>query len=63
MEVERPAENGDTVNIDFVGIRDGEAFEGGTGENYDLVLGSGSFIDGFEEGLVGAVKGRSCPWI
>ena len=58
VEVERPAENGDTVNIDFVGIRDGEAFEGGTGENYDLVLGSGSFIDGFEEGLVGAVKGQ-----
>lgn len=58
VEVERPAENGDMVNIDFVGIRDGEAFEGGTGENYDLVLGSGSFIDGFEEGLVGAVKGQ-----
>ena len=58
VEVERPAENGDTVNIDFVGIRGGEAFEGGTGENYDLVLGSGSFIDGFEEGLVGAVKGQ-----
>lgn len=58
VEVERPAENGDTVNIDFVGIRDGEAFEGGTGENYDLVLGSSSFIDGFEEGLVGAVKGQ-----
>ena len=58
VAVERPAENGDTVNIDFVGIRDGEAFEGGTGENYDLVLGSGSFIDGFEEGLVGAVKGQ-----
>ena len=58
VEVERPAENGDTVNIDFVGIRGGEAFEGGTGENYDLALGSGSFIDGFEEGLVGAVKGQ-----
>lgn len=58
VEVDRPAENGDTVNIDFVGIHDGEAFDGGTAEDYDLVLGSGSFIDGFEDGLVGATKGQ-----
>ncbi|OUQ17193.1 trigger factor [Lachnoclostridium sp. An14] len=58
IEVERPAQNGDTVNIDYVGMRDGEAFEGGTDQGYDLVLGSGSFIDGFEDGLIGAVKGQ-----
>lgn len=48
---------GDIVNIDFVGKKDGEAFDGGTGEDYDLTIGSGSFIEGFEEGLVGAKKG------
>lgn len=58
VEVDRPAQNGDTVNIDFVGLHDGVAFDGGTAEGYDLVLGSGSFIDGFEDGLVGAVKGQ-----
>ncbi len=50
---DRPAEMGDTVNIDFVGKRDGVAFEGGTAEKYDLTLGSHSFIPGFEEGVVG----------
>ena len=49
-----PAENGDTVVIDFEGFVDGEAFEGGKGENYPLTIGSGSFIPGFEEQLVGA---------
>lgn len=53
----RAARLGDTVNIDFVGMKDGEAFEGGTGEDFDLELGSGSFIDGFEDGLVGAKTG------
>lgn len=48
---------GDIVNIDFVGKKDGEAFDGGTGEDYDLTIGSGSFIEGFEEGLIGAKKG------
>lgn len=48
---------GDIVNIDFVGMKDGEAFDGGTGEDYDLTIGSGSFIEGFEEGLIGAKKG------
>lgn len=45
--------DGDVTNIDYVGKLDGEAFEGGTAEGYDLEIGSGSFIDGFEEGLVG----------
>lgn len=57
-EVDRPAENGDTVNIDYVGMKDGEAFEGGTAQGQDLVLGSGTYIDGFEDGLIGAVKGQ-----
>lgn len=56
-EVDRAAQMGDQVNIDYKGLLDGEAFEGGTAEGYDLTLGSGSFIDGFEDGLVGAVKG------
>ena len=54
ITVERPAENGDTVVIDYVGSVDGVDFEGGKGENYPLVLGSNSFIPGFEEQLVGA---------
>ena len=48
---------GDEVTIDFVGKKDGTAFDGGTGNDYPLVLGSGSFIPGFEEALVGAKKG------
>lgn len=52
--VERPAKNGDTVVIDFEGFTDGKPFDGGKGENHNLVLGSGSFIPGFEEQLVGA---------
>lgn len=54
---DRPAQNGDVVNIDFVGMIDEIAFEGGTAAGYSLELGSHSFIDGFEEGLVGANKG------
>lgn len=57
VEVDRAAADGDTVDIDFVGMKDGEAFDGGTAEGYQLVLGSNSFIDGFEEGLVGSKKG------
>jgi trigger factor len=52
-----PAENGDQVVIDFKGFVDGEAFEGGGGEDYPLVLGSNSFIPGFEDQLVGAKEG------
>ncbi|SIS69641.1 trigger factor [Phaeovulum vinaykumarii] len=51
------AKDGDQVVIDFVGRVDGEEFEGGAGEDYPLVLGSGSFIPGFEEQLVGAKVG------
>ena len=54
---EEPAEVGDTVVIDFEGFQDGEAFEGGKGENYSLELGSGQFIPGFEEQLVGMKSG------
>lgn len=50
---EEAAEDGDTVVIDFEGFKDGEAFEGGKGENFSLELGSNSFIPGFEEQLVG----------
>ena len=45
--------NGDTANIDYVGKKDGVAFDGGTASGYDLNIGSGSFIDGFEDGLIG----------
>ncbi len=58
IEVDREARTGDQVNIDYKGLLDGVAFDGGTAEGYDLTLGSGSFIDGFEDGLVGAVKGE-----
>lgn len=56
-EVDREAKDGDKVNIDYKGSQDGVEFEGGSGEDYDLTLGSNTFIDGFEEGLVGAKKG------
>ncbi|MBO5094723.1 MAG: trigger factor [Lachnospiraceae bacterium] len=57
IEVEgRAIENGDIATIDFEGFVDGEAFEGGKGENYPLTIGSGSFIPGFEEQLVGKNK-------
>lgn len=60
--VDRAAEEGDTVNINYTGLLDGEAFEGGTDDSEsgtDLELGSDSFIDGFEDGLIGAVAGES----
>lgn len=53
----RPAREGDIVQIDFVGRIDGEAFEGGAGEDFDLKLGSGRFIAGFEEQLIGVEPG------
>ena len=55
--VEEAAKEGDTVVIDFEGFKDGVAFEGGKGENYSLELGSGSFIPGFADQLVGAKAG------
>lgn len=51
---DRAVKKGDTVNIDYVGTKDGVAFDGGTAEGYDLEIGSGSFIEGFEDGLIGA---------
>lgn len=54
---DRAVENGDMIKLDFEGFVDGEAFEGGKAENYDLTIGSGSFIPGFEEQLVGAQIG------
>ncbi len=56
-EVERAAEDGDQVNIDFQGFLGDEPFEGGSAEGHELVIGSGSFIPGFEEQLVGASAG------
>lgn len=58
VEKDEPAENGDTVEIDFEGFIDGEAFAGGKGEDYSLELGSGTFIPGFEEQLVGTRPGE-----
>ena len=56
-EVERAAQDGDQVKIDFQGFLGDEPFEGGSAEGHELVLGSGSFIPGFEEQLVGAKAG------
>ena len=53
LKEEGNVENGDTAVIDFEGFKDGVAFDGGKGENYPLVIGSGSFIPGFEEQLIG----------
>jgi len=52
VSVERPVEDGDIVTIDFEGFIDGEAFPGGKGEDYNLTIGSGSFIDNFEQQLI-----------
>lgn len=53
------AQNGDTVIIDFAGFLDGVQFEGGTATGFPLKLGSGQFVPGFEEQLIGAEKGES----
>src|SRR5690606_14006332 len=55
--VERAAAEGDQVNINFVGTKGGEEFEGGKAENQTLVLGSGSMIPGFEDGIAGMKAG------
>lgn len=57
MDPDRGVIEGDTVNIDYVGTKDGTAFEGGTASGASLTIGSGSFIEGFEDGLIGAKKG------
>jgi len=56
-DVDRAAKNGDETVIDFVGKKDGVAFDGGTGSDYTLVLGSNQFIPGFEEGVIGHKTG------
>lgn len=58
VAVERAAEEGDTAVIDFVGTRDGEVFEGGSGEDFSLELGSNRMIPGFEDGIVGMSVGE-----
>ena len=56
--VERAAEMGDTANIDFEGFDNGVPFDGGKGDNFDLKLGSGQFVSGFEEQIVGMTAGE-----
>ena len=58
VSVDREAKNGDTAVIDFEGFKDGVAFEGGKAENYSLELGSGSFVPGFEEQVIGMKAGE-----
>jgi trigger factor len=58
-EVKRAAKNGDEATINFIGKKDGVAFEGGTGNDYPLTLGSNSFIPGFEEGIIGKKPGQT----
>ena len=60
VSVDREAKKGDVVNLDFEGFVDGVAFEGGKGEKFDLELGSGMFIPGFEEQLEGKNVGDEC---
>ena len=60
VSVEREAKKGDIANLDFEGFVDGVAFEGGKGEKFDLELGSGMFIPGFEEQLEGKKAGDEC---
>ena len=57
MSVDRKAKKGDTAVIDFEGFKDGVPFQGGKGENYSLELGSGSFVPGFEEQVIGMKAG------
>ena len=59
QEVDRAAASGDTVNIDYAGTVDGVAFTGGTYSGYSLTLGSGTFIDGFEDQIVGHKPGET----
>lgn len=58
MEVDRAAQEGDVVNIDYFGTIDGTSFEGGTAAQQNLTLGSDSYIDGFEDGLIGHSAGE-----
>lgn len=60
VSVERPVADGDIAVIDYEGFADGVAFEGGKGEDYSLTIGSHSFIDNFEEQLIGKNAGEEC---
>ena len=53
VSVDRAVKKGDTANIDFEGFLEGKPFDGGKGENYDLAIGSGSFVPGFEDQIIG----------
>lgn len=55
---DRAAQEGDLTDISYVGKKDGVAFDGGTADHYELELGSGTFIDGFEDGVIGMKKGE-----
>ena len=59
VKKEGKVEKGETVNIDYEGKKDGVAFEGGTAKGYNLTIGSGQFIDGFEDGLIGKEVGTT----
>lgn len=59
---DRAVEEGDTANIDFVGKMDGEVFDGGSGEDYNLEIGSENFIDGFEDSVIGHMPGETYDW-
>ena len=56
---EGSVQNGDVVTINYVGTKDGVAFDGGTANNYELTIGSGTFIDGFDDGIIGMKKGQT----
>ena len=59
IEKNEKVKKGDTANIDYVGKKDGVTFDGGTANGYNLVIGSGQFIDGFEDGLIGVAVGST----
>ena len=59
---DRPVQLGDQATIDYVGVMDGVAFEGGSAEDYPLVIGSGSFIPGFEDSVIGHSIGETFDW-
>ena len=63
VTVERPVQDGDIITFDFDGYMDGKQFDGGKAEDYDLKIGSGMFIPGFEEQLIGKSAGEACDVI
>lgn len=59
---DRAVESGDTVNIDFVGMIEGQVFDGGSSRGFNLQIGSGSFIEGFEDSIIGHLPGDTFDW-